>query len=179
MKRINQWFRNTAGRISLAVALMFGVMMGWVDAALASACSFLLMAKAIESQGITLQVSEGSPTSFQTIANVTGFSGPGGSASVIDITNLLSTAKEKLMGLPDEGQFTMDLNFDPDGASHIRMRDARAARQKMSFKINFTDATPSSVTFDGYVLGFAISGAVDQQVKAALTIEIDGPAVWA
>ena len=137
------------------------------------------MAKAIESQGITLQVSEGSPTLFQTIANVIGFSGPGGSASVIDITNLSSTAKEKLMGLPDEGQFTLDLNFDPDAASHIRMRDARVARQKMSFKINFTDVTPSSCVFDGYVLSMQYSGAVDAAVKAAVTIEIDGPVIWA
>ena len=136
------------------------------------------MAKAIESQGITLQVSEGSPTSFQTIANVVGFSGPGGAASVIDVTNLSSTAKEKLMGLPDEGQFSMDLNFDPDAASHIRMRDARAARQLMSFKINFTDSTPATATFNGYVLSMQYSGAVDAQVKAAVTIEIDGAVVW-
>lgn len=137
------------------------------------------MAKAIESQGITIQISIGaSPTSFSTIANVTGFKGPGGSASVIDVTNLSSLAKEKLMGLPDEGQFTLDLNYDPDAASHQALRNARAARTPCEFKINFTDVTPSAAVFAGYVLGFEITGALDQQVKVAVTIEIDGAVAW-
>lgn len=137
------------------------------------------MPAAIESQGITLQYSSGSPTSFSTIANVVGFSGPGGSASVIDTTNLSSTAKEKLMGLPDEGQFTLDLNFDPDSASHQALRAARAARTRTEFKINFTDTTPTTAIFWGYVLGFQVTGAVDQQVKVSVTIEIDGAVAWA
>lgn len=135
--------------------------------------------KAIESQGITIQVSTGSPTSFSNIMNVTGFGGPGGSASVIDVTNLSSTAKEKLMGLPDEGQFTLDINLDPDDASHTTLRANRAARTRTEFKVNFTDSTPATATFWGYVLGFQVSGAVDQQVKASVTIEIDGPVLWA
>ena len=137
------------------------------------------MPSAIESQGVTLQYSTGSPTSFSNIANVTGFSGPGGAASVIDITNLSSTAKEKLMGLPDEGQFTLDLNFDPDAASHIALRANRAARTRTEFKINFTDATPTTATFFGYVLGFQINGATDAAIKCSVTIEIDGAVAWA
>ena len=135
--------------------------------------------KAIESQGITIQVSTGSPTSFSNIMNVTGFSGPGGSASVIDVTNLSSTAKEKLMGLPDEGQFTLDINLDPDDASHQTLRANRSTRTRTEFKVNFTDSAPATATFWGYVLGFQVSGAVDQQVKASVTIEIDGPVLWA
>lgn len=137
------------------------------------------MAKAIESQGITLQYTIGSPSNMAGIANVVGFSGPGGAAAVIDVTNLSSTAKEKLMGLPDEGQFTIDINFDPDDAGHIAIRGARVSRTRSEFKINFSDATPATATFWGYVLGFAVTGAVDQAVKAAITIEIDGPVTWA
>lgn len=135
--------------------------------------------KAIESQGITVKYSVGSPTTFASIANVTGFSGPGGSASVIDVTNLSSTAKEKLMGLPDEGQFTIDINLDPDDASHVALRGARAARTRTEFQITFTDSTPATATFFGYVLGFAVSAAVDQAVKVSMTIEIDGAVAWA
>lgn len=137
------------------------------------------MAKAIESQGITIQISVGnSPSAFSTIANVTSFKGPGGSATVIDVSNLSSVAKEKLMGLPDEGQFTLDLNFDPDAATHQALRDARRNRTPCEFKINFTDTTPMAAIFAGYVLGFEISGQVDQQVKASATIEIDGAVTW-
>lgn len=135
--------------------------------------------KAIESQGVTLSYSVGSPTSFASIANVVSFNGPGGSASVIDVTNLSSSAKEKLMGLPDEGQFTLEINIDPDDASHQALRSARSARTRTEFKLTLTDGTPSTAIFWGYVLGFAVSGAVDQQVKCAITIEIDGPVAWA
>lgn len=132
------------------------------------------MPSAIESQGIVVSVTVGSPTNMSAIGNVVGFSGPGGSANVIDITNLSSLAKEKLMGLPDEGQFTMDINYDPDNASHILLRNARKTRTRCEFRVTLTDTTATNLTFWGYVLGFAITAAVDQQVKASITIEIDG-----
>ena len=137
------------------------------------------MAKAIESQGTIISYSiGGSPSSFAGVANVTGFKGPGGSAAVIDITNLSSVAKEKMMGLPDEGQFTLDINFDPDDASHQALRNARSARTPCEFKITFTDTNPTTAVFSGYVLGYEISGALDDKVKAALTIEINGAVAW-
>lgn len=133
------------------------------------------MPNSIESQGITIGISDGgSPSSFSNIANIVGFSGPGGSASVIDVTNLSSTAKEKRMGLPDEGQFTLDINYDPDNATHQSLRAARDGRIRREFKITYTDTTPSQDVFFGYVTGFQINGAVDQVVKASVTIEIDG-----
>lgn len=166
-------------RIAFAVALCVLVLFGWVSAAAAGTLGFVLMAKAIESQGITIAISVGaSPSLFVTIANVTGFKGPGGSASVIDVTNLQSVAKEKMMGLPDEGQFTLDMNLDPDAATHISLRNARAARTPCEFKITFTDANPTTAVFSGYVLAMEISGSLDQQVKAAVTIEIDGAIAW-
>lgn len=138
------------------------------------------MAKAIESQGVVIAYSIGaSPSNFLPLNNITGFKGPGGAAAVIDITNLASVAKEKMMGLPDEGQFTLDINFDPDDAGHIALRNARGVRTPIELRVTFTDSTPATAVFAGYVLGFEISGAVDQQIKAALTIEINGPVSWA
>lgn len=133
------------------------------------------MPNSIEAQGIVISVSDGgSPSSFTAIGNVTGFQGPGGAASVIDVTNLASTAKEKRMGLPDEGQFTLDINYDPDNASHILLRQYRAARTRAEFKITYTDTTPTADVFYGYVLSFSRSGSVDGVVKGSVTIEIDG-----
>lgn len=132
------------------------------------------MAKAIESQGVKIEVSSGSPTAFATIGNVTSIKGPGGTASVIDVTNLLSSAKEKLMGLPDEGQVTMDINYDPDNATHILLRGARRARTLCEFRLTLTDATATVLTFFAYVLGFSMDVAVDQAVKVSVTLEVDG-----
>ena len=135
--------------------------------------------KAIESQGVTLQYTVGSPTNMSGVSNVTAISGPGGAASVIDVTNLASTFKEKLMGLPDEGQISLNLNFDPDDTSHQALRGARASRTRTEFKLTLTDATPSTGTFWAYVLSFALDIGVDKQVTAAVTLEVDGPIAWA
>lgn len=180
-KKLKALFERAGGqKLIVGVVLAGAVIAGWIDAAVAGIVSFFLMAKAIESQGILIAYSiDGSPSNFANVANVTGFKGPGGSASVIDVTNLQSVAKEKLMGLPDEGQFTIDINFDPDATSHQALQTARAARTRTEFRITFTDSTPRTAVFYGYVLGFEISGAVDQQVKASLTIEIDGAVAWA
>lgn len=138
------------------------------------------MAKAIEAQGVVVQVTDGgSPTEFQTVANVTDFSGPGGQASVIDVSNLASTRREKMMGLADEGQFSMTLNWDPDNTVHQLLRTLRNNRTRAEFKITLTDSTPATAIFFGYVLGVNLSGAVDQVVKAAVTVEIDGAIAWA
>lgn len=134
------------------------------------------MAKAIESQGVIFAVSIGSsPTSFANVGNVVNITGPGGSASVIDVTNLDSTAKEKLMGLPDEGQITLELNYDPDNTQHANLRNARKNRTRCEGRITLTDSTATVLTFFFYVLGFQMRVAVDQAVKANLTLEIDGP----
>ena len=134
----------------------------------------------IESQGVTLAISYGtSPTSFQTIGNIIDITGPGGAASVIDITNLASTAREKRMGLPDEGQVTFNVQLDPDNATHQLLRDARKNRQESQFRITLTDTTPTTLSFNGFVLNFSIAIAVDDVVKAAITVEVNGAVVWA
>ncbi|WP_337905354.1 hypothetical protein, partial [Mesomycoplasma ovipneumoniae] len=50
---------------------------------------------------------------------------------------------------------------------------------RVECKITLTDSTPKVGTFVGYVLGVVLSGGVDQTVKAAVTIEIDGAINWA
>lgn len=137
------------------------------------------MANSTESQGIVVAVGDGgSPSQLSTLNNITDFSGPGGQASVIDVSSLASTRREKKMGLPDEGQFTLTLNWDPDDTVHQALRTYRNNRTRAEFRITLTDGTPAVATFFGYVLGVALSAAVDQVVKAAVTIEIDGGVSW-
>lgn len=121
---------------------------------------------------------------MQTIGEITDFNGPGGQAAVIDVTNILSTAKSKLVGLRDEGQLSLSLNCNTTDTGQAGLLDDRAARTRNRFSIRLTDiatgssAFPSHVSFAGYVLGYSISGAVDNKVSANAVIEIDGPLTW-
>lgn len=135
-----------------------------------------MSSNALEAQGMEIQRGDSaSPTVYTKVPEVKSFSGPGGSASIIDTTDLSSAAKEKRMGLADEGQLQLTINYIPTDTVHAALRQDRADRTATPFKMIFTDASPATEwTFDAFVTGFAVSGAVDGVVEAQVTLEITG-----
>ena len=116
---------------------------------------------------------------FHTIKGVKTIGGPSGSATVIDASTLESTAKEKIMGLADEGQIALQMHYDPsDTDVQVAMQAKRTAREIANFEITFTDSPATIAAFAGYVTGFSISSAVDAIVEANSTIEITGPVTF-
>lgn len=137
------------------------------------------MTDAIETQGVEIKRGDGaSPEVFTKIAEIASFDGPGGSAAVIDATSLDSTAREKLMGLADEGQFSFEMNLVPDDTAQTGLRTDRTNRTLRNFEIALTDAAATTLSFAAFVLEFAISGAVDDKVTANCTLEISGAVTW-
>jgi len=133
----------------------------------------------ILSQGCVLKRGDGAgPEVFTAVGQVTKFTGPGGSATVIDASNLDSTAKEKMMGLRDEGSYSFDINYDPADTQHQGLIADRAAKVLRNFKVVLSDDDDSEIAFSGFVLGFQIQGAVDDLVTASVTIEISGAVTW-
>ncbi|MDY6844227.1 MAG: hypothetical protein SVW57_09090, partial [Thermodesulfobacteriota bacterium] len=79
-------------------------------------------------------------STMEKIGDITSFNGPTGSAAVIDVTNLGSTAKEKMMGIPDEGQFSFEVNLNTTAtALHRTLKDDRAERAERTFDVRLTD----------------------------------------
>jgi hypothetical protein len=129
----------------------------------------------INSVGFTAHASAAgtfTPEEWVPVGEPVDFDGPGGSASVIDATHLGSTAREKIMGIPDEGQFTISLNrvFGNTGQKAVLL--ARSQRARKPFKVEYMDG--STQTFDGFVLQFSSSGGVDDKINGSITIEITG-----
>uniref|UniRef100_A0A6M3J9J3 Putative tail tube protein n=1 Tax=viral metagenome TaxID=1070528 RepID=A0A6M3J9J3_9ZZZZ len=124
---------------------------------------------------------------YDPIGGIRGFQGPSGQAGVIDVTTLNSTAKEKLIGLRDEGSLTLDAFLDPQTATaqQIALIADRAGRTLRTFDIKFSDITPivttsqpTGVNFDAYVSNFAVTGAVDQAVTVSIGLEITSALKW-
>lgn len=137
------------------------------------------MSEAIASEGILIQRGNGaSPEVFTTIGEITDFDGPGGSASVIDATHLGSLAKEKLIGLPDEGQFSFNVNFIGGDPGQVGLRNDRQNRTLRNTKVIFPDSSTTTATFAAFVLSFSTSGAVDDKVSGAISLEITGLVDW-
>ena len=136
-------------------------------------------AVAIDTTGKTLTDANGTitPLDWIEIGEVVSHDGPGGSAAVYETTHLQSTAKEKKIGLPDEGQLTLAINWCLEtDLGQQAASNARKARTEKNFKLTFSDA--STASFSGYVLGLSASGAVDDKVSGSITIEITGAVTW-
>lgn len=112
------------------------------------------------------------PVTFTNIANLKTFSGFDGAAAEIDVTNLDSTAKEFKIGLVDQGQFTMEIDYDDTNAGHIALRAKQVSRQLCNFKLILPDN--ATITFAGYVKKFSLGGGVDQVAKTSVDIRISG-----
>lgn len=129
---------------------------------------------AIAAQGTKLAYSDGgSPTLFADIPGLGAIRGLGGAAAPVnDISDLDSVAREKMMGLPDEGQITAPINFNPNNAVHAALVALRTARTRAEFRVTFSNA--KTAHFFGYVLGVGVDANTGDAVRGQLTIEIDG-----
>jgi len=136
------------------------------------------MTTPVKTQGTTVQV-KSAADAWVTIACVTGMSGPGGQAAIIDTTTLASTAKEKLIGLPDEGQLTLECVFDYTDVGLLRLLALRASQALEDFQIVFADTGTTTGSFSGYVLGFVMNEQQDDAVRCTFTIEISGAVTFA
>ncbi len=123
---------------------------------------------------------------MEEIGEIVSIDGPAGSVNVIDITNLGSTAREKLVGIQDEGQVTMEVlsNFTTGstGINQWKLRDLRQEGILSFFDIHFTDQSvgatsePSAYFFEGFVTNYGNAVALDDAVKTAITLEISSQA---
>ena len=138
---------------------------------------------ALEAQGVRVywctSTAASTASASALIAEVNDFTGPGGAAGIIDVSHLLSTAREKLVGLRDEGQLSLTLNYSATDAAHINLRADRAARTKKKCVIEFGDTTGTYGFFDAYCMQYSISGAVDNKITANAVLEITGAVSYA
>jgi hypothetical protein len=133
---------------------------------------------AFNAQGTTIAREGNTPGTYVSIAEIRSFSGPGGTAAIIDATSLSSTGKEKVMGLQDEGTISLECSFVPGDTGQQSLLADRAAQLKKNFKITFSDANNATATFSAYVTGFTIGGGVDALTTATVTLEVTGAIVW-
>lgn len=138
------------------------------------------MSDDIRAQGCTVSVWDAtiSPDAYVVIDGIQSISGPTGSATVIDATDLSSTAKEKLIGLKDWGNFTLGMKYDPEDAKHSQFRSDLGSASSRNYKITFSDTSPATTwTFAAYVTGFNVQASVDALLTVDVTLEISGDVV--
>jgi len=93
-----------------------------------------------------------------------------GTAPDIKVTHLLSTAEEKLQGLPDFGDFTCDLIVDNTDTGQAELRKAKAAQTARVFAITMTDTKVACIY--GFVKSFQAAMPLNEAVRATVSISI-------
>lgn len=130
----------------------------------------------VSSQGLVISRGNGaSPEVFAAIANITSHDGPSKENPEIDVTTLSSVAKEFLPGLTDNGELSVELNFDPEATSHDLLLDDMDTRTSHNYKITWPDPSPHiEWSFNAFVRSFSTASAVDAPLTGSLTLRING-----
>ena len=97
----------------------------------------------VRTQGTEIFVldSAGSPTQVLKIGNVSDIGDFGPQADDIETTNLDSTAKEYLTGLPDNGEATLQINQNFQNASHALLESNAGNGERFIFMVCFADGS--------------------------------------
>lgn len=131
------------------------------------------MSDVFNSEGTTFEVESSTPDTWlaMCIVDLTGLGG--GQAAVKDRTTLCSSAKEKGMGLPDEGAPVLSVFYDPTDAGMKRMQELRAGQTLGSFRVVLPDTGSETWTFDAYVLSAELGGLTpDSDLTMNFTMEV-------
>ena len=140
----------------------------------ASGSSFTV---AIDSSGFAAAGTSGTaiPQTFSKVGNVQDFTPDGGTATVIDVTNMDSTAKEKRQGLQDNGNYALTYDADDTDVGQLRLLAARAAQAVVVFK-QFYPGGLKIRAWQGFVQKVTepVAG-VDKVLRCSATLVVTGP----
>lgn len=134
----------------------------------------------IDTTGKTITAGSGTATPVQwtQVKNLKAFSGFDGQASELDVSNLDSAAKEFRLGLVDNGNLQIELDYDNTDAGQLVLLAAQQGSLAKQFKLTLPDTKTAS--FVAYTRKFPISGGVDQVLKrTSVELRISGAITWA
>lgn len=129
--------------------------------------------------GTQLQRGDGAGTEvFTLVSNITSISGPGISKSVVDVTNMDSTARESIGALADTGEVSFSFNWDPSNAQQVLVRSDAEGTSAGNWKIVWSDADSTTASFSGEVMSFTVNTTADGATTADATIKLTGSITW-
>lgn len=153
------------------------------DAGLFNTLSFVVTNKTantfalqVDTTGKTITAGSGTatPVTYTEIKEVKSFDPSGQQVNELEVTHLQSTAKEFVAGLPDSGEFGMELNWVQADPGQAALVAGYLARTTESFKVTAPDNT--TFTFSAIVKSMPIipKAAVDAPMTITASMRITG-----
>jgi precorrin-6x reductase len=134
-----------------------------------------MASSAISAQGSKVFVQTGTAEVpvWTKVKNVKSFTGIDGTPTVLDASDLDSEAKEKVLGLTDNGKFSIVVNRDLSDPGQAALMTAKNSGAKLGMKITLPDDTGD--TFNVLVTTFPLVGGTDALLESTIAMEITGP----
>jgi hypothetical protein len=134
------------------------------------------MAK-VPGKGTTL--AHGVSATFTTIAQRASIDGPDAKVGTANTTDLDSAAAEYRPTLPDGGELSMQIWWDPAIPTHQLLTSLWTTPTVESWKLTFANATPSVCPFSAILTGFKAGGMTpDGYLTADIKMQVTGLITW-
>lgn len=131
----------------------------------------------IDSSGFAAAGTAGTatPQTFSKVGNVQDFTPDGGTANIINVTNLDSDAQEKRVGLQDFGNYAMTFDSDDTDPGQLALIAARAAQSVIVCKQVYPGGLKIRA-FQAIVQKVSEPAAgVDKVLRSTATVVVTGP----
>jgi len=137
--------------------------------------------KDVDASGYTTYDSAGTatPVTMTAVGGAKNIDTGGGKTSEVDTTDLDSTAKEFVAGLPDYGEASFECNVDFSDAGQNAIRERFEDGAEVDFQVVYADTGTTTENFTGFVSGYGTKLSVDGVVTASVTIRKKGVTTWA
>ena len=116
-------------------------------------------------------------TVLTAIAQITEFNHDGAESETYDATTIDTSGAGKeysQTGYTEGGNFGFNMFYDPALAGHQALTDLLTTPAACVYNITFTDAGPATSAFTGAGIGFGFTGAMNDGLKADVSIKITG-----
>lgn len=138
------------------------------------------MATVIPALGTTLAVDKaGDGLEYTPITQIVSVEGASNEVGSIETTHLGSTRKTYRPGLPDGGEVSFEVEYDPADTEHKFLRGLADEPEILSWQISYPTLPKATLdTFDGFLTAFTPgAGGAEENLTASVTIKVTGPVV--
>lgn len=120
----------------------------------------------------------GASTTFTEIALVLNVDGPSNEVGSVETTHLRSPRKTYVPGLPDGGELSFEVEYDPADADHAFLRGLADAPEVLFWRVTYPTSPAIHHTFQGFLTGFQPSaGGPEEVLSASVTVKVTGAIV--
>lgn len=131
--------------------------------------------------GTTIARGDGaSPEVFTVIGQISSITPIGQTRSLIDVTNLASSAREYKKAIKDGQEINLTIQYDPDDTGHSGLRTDLNAEVARNYRITLTNSPATTITFAALCTNWSVTNvSIDQVLTLECTLKPTGDLTFA